>query len=104
MKIPTRWVQLIAGITGMVWYEFRSLPLGLMSLIPNVFPNVLVVGLMGWIGLPVRTLVEIAYETADSASSSSPTGRRERVFADSARMVGIPSITNICLRSGSELK
>ncbi|HLQ45827.1 MAG TPA: hypothetical protein VK137_13905, partial [Planctomycetaceae bacterium] len=43
-----------AGITGMVWYEFRSLSMGLMSLIPNVFPNVLVVGLMGWIGLPVN--------------------------------------------------
>ncbi len=42
------------GITGMVWYEFRSLPIGLMSLVPNVFPNLLVVGMMGWIGLPIN--------------------------------------------------
>lgn len=42
------------GITSMMWYAFRSLPIGLMSLVPNLFPNVLVIGLMGWIGLPVN--------------------------------------------------
>lgn len=42
------------GITSMMWYAFRSLPIGLMSLVPNLFPNVLVIGLMGWIGLPIN--------------------------------------------------
>ena len=42
------------GITGMMWLAFRSLPIALMSLIPNLFPNILVIGLMGWIGLPVN--------------------------------------------------
>ena len=30
------------------------MPIALMSLIPNLFPNILVIGLMGWIGLPVN--------------------------------------------------
>ncbi len=42
------------GITSMMWFAFRSLPFGLMSLVPNLFPNVLVIGLMGWIGLPIN--------------------------------------------------
>ncbi len=42
------------GITGMMWLAFRSFPIALMSLIPNLFPNILVIGLMGWMGLPVN--------------------------------------------------
>ncbi len=42
------------GITGMMWFAFRKLPFGLMSLVPNVFPNILVIGAMGWIGLPIN--------------------------------------------------
>ena len=42
------------GITSMMWYAFRRLPIGLMSLVPNLFPNILVIGLMGWIGLPIN--------------------------------------------------
>ena len=33
---------------------FRSLKLGLILLIPNLFPIVLVIGAMGWIGLPIN--------------------------------------------------
>ena len=43
-----------AGIAGMMTIAFRSLWIGLASLIPNVFPIVLVVGAMGWIGLPIN--------------------------------------------------
>ena len=43
-----------AGIAAMMTIAFRSLWIGLASLIPNVFPIVLVVGTMGWIGLPVN--------------------------------------------------
>jgi predicted RND superfamily exporter protein len=42
------------GITGMMWFAFRSLPYGLMSLVPNMFPNILVIGAMGWLDLPVN--------------------------------------------------
>ncbi len=42
------------GITSMMWLAFRSLPYGLMSLVPNVFPNILVIGAMGWLGLPIN--------------------------------------------------
>ena len=42
------------GITSMMWFAFRNLPIGLMSLVPNLFPNILVIGLMGWIGLPIN--------------------------------------------------
>ena len=38
----------------MMWFAFRKLPFGLMSLIPNVFPNILVIGAMGWLGLPIN--------------------------------------------------
>ena len=33
---------------------YRSLRIGLVSLVPNVFPILLVIGTMGWIGLPVN--------------------------------------------------
>lgn len=42
------------GITAMMWIAFRSLPVGLISLVPNVFPIVLVIGLMGWFDLPIN--------------------------------------------------
>lgn len=50
----TSFILSTVGITSMMWFAFRNLPIGLMSLVPNVFPNVLVIGLMGWIGLPVN--------------------------------------------------
>ncbi|HUG90961.1 MAG TPA: MMPL family transporter [Planctomycetaceae bacterium] len=43
-----------AGIWGMLTFAFRSLRVGLISLVPNVFPIVLVVGSLGWIGLPIN--------------------------------------------------
>ncbi len=42
------------GITSMMWFAFRSLPIGLISLVPNLFPNILVIGAMGWLGLPIN--------------------------------------------------
>lgn len=43
-----------AGITTMMCFAFRSLAVGLMSLVPNLIPNVLVIGTMGWVGLPIN--------------------------------------------------
>ncbi len=50
----TSFVLSTVGITGMMWFAFRNLPFGLMSLVPNVFPNILVIGAMGWLGLPIN--------------------------------------------------
>ena len=42
------------GICSMMALAFRSIRIGFVSLIPNLFPIVLVVGMMGWIGLPLN--------------------------------------------------
>jgi predicted RND superfamily exporter protein len=42
------------GIGTMMAIAFRSLKIGLISLVPNVFPIVLVLGTMGWIGVPIN--------------------------------------------------
>ena len=46
------WASL--GISLMMTVAFRSFSLGLLSLIPNIFPIVLVIGTMGWAGAPVN--------------------------------------------------
>lgn len=43
-----------AGIVLMVSLAFRSIALGLIAIVPNTFPILLVVGTMGWIGIPVN--------------------------------------------------
>ncbi len=42
------------GISLMMMFAFRSVTLGLLSLVPNIFPIVLVIGTMGWTGTPVN--------------------------------------------------
>lgn len=42
------------GIGTMMAIAFRSLTIGVVSLLPNLFPIVLVIGSMGWIGLPIN--------------------------------------------------
>jgi predicted RND superfamily exporter protein len=41
-------------ILGMIGLLFRSLQAALLSLIPNVLPVLLTLGLMGWIGIPLN--------------------------------------------------
>jgi predicted RND superfamily exporter protein len=43
-----------AAVAGMMAIAFRSVRIGLISLVPNVFPIVLVIGTMGWTGLPIN--------------------------------------------------
>ena len=43
-----------AGILTMMTLAFRDWRIGLISMLPNVFPIVLVIGTMGWIDLPVN--------------------------------------------------
>lgn len=42
------------AIVALMTFAYHSLVLGLILLIPNLFPIVLVIGAMGWIGLPVN--------------------------------------------------
>jgi predicted RND superfamily exporter protein len=42
------------GITLMMAIAFRSVRIGLISIVPNLMPIVLVVGCMGWTGLPIN--------------------------------------------------
>ena len=42
------------GIGGMMTIAFRSIRIGLISIIPNLFPIILVIGGMGWCGLPIN--------------------------------------------------
>jgi uncharacterized protein len=44
----------LAGVTGSMSLAFRSIRTGLLSIIPNVLPILLVVGGMGWIGIPIN--------------------------------------------------
>jgi len=50
----TSFVLAAIGITAMASIAFRSLKIGLICLVPNVFPIVMVIGLMGWTGLPIN--------------------------------------------------
>ncbi|MCH9656395.1 MAG: MMPL family transporter [Planctomycetes bacterium] len=43
-----------ASILAMMTIAFRSLKMGLISMVPNLFPIVLVIGTMGWFGLPLN--------------------------------------------------
>lgn len=42
------------GIVGMMTIAYRSLRIGLIALLPNLLPIVLVIGAMGWLGLPIN--------------------------------------------------
>ncbi|MFH5806731.1 RND family transporter [Alienimonas sp. DA493] len=42
------------GLFGMMWAAFRSLKLAVASMLPNLLPIGLVLGGLGWIGLPVN--------------------------------------------------
>jgi predicted RND superfamily exporter protein len=43
-----------AGIIAMMTIAYRSVRIGLISLVPNLLPIVLVVGAMGWLDLPIN--------------------------------------------------
>ncbi|WP_339909706.1 efflux RND transporter permease subunit [Symmachiella dynata] len=50
----TSFVLAAIGITTMMTIAFRSLKIGLICLVPNVFPIIIVIGLMGWGGVPIN--------------------------------------------------
>ena len=50
----------ISSITVLMIVQFRSLSLGLLSLIPNVFPLVVIFGLMGWLRISLDQVTVFA--------------------------------------------
>jgi len=44
----------VVMVLGIMILAYKSLRIGLISLVPNVFPILLVVGAMGWIGVPIN--------------------------------------------------
>lgn len=46
-------VMAFALIAGVMMVMLRSVPAGLLSMIPNLFPTVLIFGAMGWLGVKV---------------------------------------------------
>jgi uncharacterized protein len=42
------------GMIACVWIAFRNLRVALISLLPNIMPILFVVGLIGWLGIPVN--------------------------------------------------
>lgn len=44
----------VAMVLVIMVLAYRSLRIGLVSLVPNIFPILLVIGSMGWIGVPVN--------------------------------------------------
>ncbi|MGE0608362.1 MAG: RND family transporter [Pirellulales bacterium] len=55
--LADQWINFalgVAGVVGMMTLAYRSPRIGLIALAPNLLPIVLVVGAMGWIGLPIN--------------------------------------------------
>ncbi len=55
--LDDQWVSFAVGaamIIGLMTVAFRSLSVGLVSLIPNLLPIVFVIGAMGWLGIPIN--------------------------------------------------
>ncbi|MAT15398.1 MAG: hypothetical protein CMJ46_09025 [Planctomyces sp.] len=72
-----------AGIFLMMSLAFRSLAIGLISLVPNLFPIVVVIGFMGWSGLPINIATAMIASvslglTVDSSIHYLASFRRER--------------------------
>ncbi len=42
------------ALVGLMTMAYRSVPIAFIMLVPNLFPIVMVIGTMGWIGLPVN--------------------------------------------------
>ncbi|MCA9040585.1 MAG: MMPL family transporter [Planctomycetaceae bacterium] len=71
------------GIFLMMSLAFRSPLIGLISLVPNLFPIVVVIGFMGWIGLPINIATAMIASvslglTVDSSIHYLASYRRER--------------------------
>ena len=107
------------GIGAMMTVAFRSLRIGLISLVPNLFPIVLLIGTMGWLGVPINIGTAMiasvsmgltvdasihylsGYRRARSRGSDFSTALREThegvgralVFATLALMVGFSVLT-----------
>ena len=51
----------VVAITILISFIFRSLRLGLISMLPNLAPIVIALGLNGWLGIPLRVGIVMIY-------------------------------------------
>ncbi len=51
----------LVAITALVSFAYRSLRLGLVSIVPNVLPIVVALGLNGWLDIPLRIGIVMIY-------------------------------------------
>ncbi|QDU82122.1 bifunctional preprotein translocase subunit SecD/SecF [Polystyrenella longa] len=71
------------GIFLMMSLAFRSLLIGLISIVPNLFPIIVVIGFMGWFGVPINIATAMIASvslglTVDSSIHYLASFRRER--------------------------
>ncbi|WP_437186075.1 efflux RND transporter permease subunit [Planctomicrobium sp. SH668] len=55
--VHDQWIDLLTSATGLICVmsiAYRSLKFGVISLIPNVLPMIMLLGGMGWLGVPVN--------------------------------------------------
>jgi len=51
-------------ITLLMMVLLKSLRIGLLSMLPNVLPLVIILGVMGWVGIPIRTSTALIFSVA----------------------------------------
>jgi hypothetical protein len=50
----------VSCITGIMMLQFRSVLMGMLSLIPNLLPLAVIFGIMGWLGIPLDNVTVFA--------------------------------------------
>jgi predicted RND superfamily exporter protein len=72
--------------------QFRSVALGMLSLVPNIFPALIVLGLMGWAGIPFSGMTVLVAAIALGLSADDTihylTHFREELKGDVAEALG----------------
>ncbi len=70
-----------------------SLRIGLMSMLPNVLPLLIILGFMGWVGIPVRTSTALIFSVALGVAVNDTihflTRYREELFATGDRLEAV---------------
>jgi len=91
--LQDQWVSLslaAAGIALAMALAFRSVVWGLLSLLPNLFPIVIVIGVMGWLDYPINIATAMIASvsmglTVDSSIHYLAAFRRSRAAGESVR-------------------
>jgi uncharacterized protein len=80
-------------ISLLMMFLLRSLRIGLMSMLPNVLPLLIILGFMGWVGIPVRTSTALIFSVALGVAVNDTihflTRYREELFASGDRIEAV---------------